>query len=76
MTPRAARPALAIARTGRLSDARRALADTRVGDDEIDGIPGACLPVLERTWVIQCHHLPWLCGFMHGGAVIVAVALV
>src|ERR1039457_1833410 len=67
MIPRAARPILAMACAGRLSDARRALVDMRVGDDDIDGIPGPAFRFFKDLGD-PCHHLPWPGRFMHGAA--------
>src|ERR1700730_5099286 len=71
MTPRAARPTLAMACAGRLSDARRALVDmrVRVGDDDIDGIPGPAFRFFKDLGD-PCHHLPGPGRFMHGAAII------
>src|ERR1017187_7203934 len=69
MIPRAARPILAMACAGRLSDARRALVDMRVGDDDIDGIPGPAFRFFKDLGD-PCHHLPWPGRFMHGAAVL------
>src|ERR1022692_4174439 len=50
MTPRAARPTLAIALAAGLSEARLALIDARVVCDDIDPMAGCCLSVhLIRT---------------------------